>query len=332
MRIVIAAGIYPPDIGGPAPYAKEVADLYRAQGHTVSLALFRAWKRFPSGIRHLFYTLHLARLAFRADCVIAFDTWSVGVPAALVSMITRTPVVVRVGGDFIWEQYLERTGNRILLPDFYKHTNAFSFFEQIEFSLVKFMARHTHLAFNTPWLREIWKIPYSLDKGHTSIVENIIPPKQHARIQRNRSIAFFTRQIVFKNSSAFTKAFQKAHDLLPDISLDAGALPRTEMLERVAHAHAIAIPSISEVAPNTLLEALAYGTPCILSKYSGYAEKYKDMCVLIDPLDIDDMARGIREIFDPIRYRQLTDAIAAFSEVRTYEDVARELLQPLKRI
>ncbi len=40
--------------------------------------------------------------------VVALDTYSVAFPAVLAAMLFRKKLVLRVGGDFLWEQYLER--------------------------------------------------------------------------------------------------------------------------------------------------------------------------------------------------------------------------------
>ena len=66
-------------------------------------------------------------------------------------------------------------------------------------------------------------------------------------------------------------------------------VPYAELIEKIRACYAVAIPSISEVAPNSVIDAIRCGVPFILTKYSGYAEKYKDMGIIIDPLSQVDM-------------------------------------------
>ena len=37
MRVLIVSGIWPPDVGGPASHAPEVADFLRGRGHEVEI-------------------------------------------------------------------------------------------------------------------------------------------------------------------------------------------------------------------------------------------------------------------------------------------------------
>jgi glycosyltransferase involved in cell wall biosynthesis len=103
-------------------------------------------------------------------------------------------------------------------------------------------------------------------------------------------------------------------------------VPYAELIKKMRACYAVAIPSISEVAPNSVIDAIRCGVPFLLTKYSGYAEKYKDMGIIIDPLSPADMARGIRQIADPAMYARLCANIAAYTDVRTYDDVASEML------
>ena len=103
MKIVIATGVFPPDIGGPAKYAEHLYEEFLKQGHGVSVLAFGNARRLPSGIRHLAYFFKLARLAKGADLVLALDTFSVGFPAFLAAKLFGVKVMVRVGGDFLWE-------------------------------------------------------------------------------------------------------------------------------------------------------------------------------------------------------------------------------------
>ncbi len=66
MRVLIVAGIWPPDVGGPASHAPELADFLRDRGHEVAVVTtadtepapepYRVdWvsRRLPVGVRHL---------------------------------------------------------------------------------------------------------------------------------------------------------------------------------------------------------------------------------------------------------------------------------------
>ena len=85
MKILIATGIYPPDIGGPAQYAKKIETVWSNQGHTVKVLSFRFERKLPTVIRHLWYAFRLFFQMIGSDMVIALDTFSAGVPAVFVA-------------------------------------------------------------------------------------------------------------------------------------------------------------------------------------------------------------------------------------------------------
>jgi glycosyltransferase involved in cell wall biosynthesis len=322
MRIVIASGIYPPEIGGPAPYAKGVKESLEKSGHEAPLALFSPFRKYPSGIRHLFYTCKLFRVARTSDAIFAFDTYSVGVPAVFVGKLLGKPVVIRIGGDFMWEQYIERTRELVPLPHFYKKGRKLNFKERVEFSLTRYILRRATLAFNTRWLLDMWQPVYGFDPARAQVIENVIGERMPAQ-GSDRTILLYGRAIALKNAEALRRAVKDAHT---DLVLEEGMLPHEKLLERIRHAHAVAVPSISEVAPNAVIDAIRCGKPFLLTKYSGYAGRFGAYGVVVDPLDENDMARGVRALADPVAYQRLCEKIAQFKDVRTFEEVAREML------
>ena len=331
MRIIIATGIYPPEIGGPALYAKGVKESLERGGNEAPVVLFGGLRGYPSGVRHFLYAFKLWHAARRADAIFAFDTYSVGVPAVFVGMFRRVPVVIRIGGDFVWESYIERTKDLVPLPDFYRSPRDLNRKERVAKSLVTWMLRHAHLAFNTPWLLDIWHEPYTIDPKRTHVVENVIGARFDRTPVTNRSVLLYGRQITLKNTIAFRAAFEAMRTRGVMLVLEEGMVPYGELIEKICACYAVAVPSISEVAPNSVIDAIRCGVPFILTKHSGYAEKYKDMGIIIDPLSQTDMERGISAIADPANYARLCANIAAYTDVRTYDDVAREMLAIIKK-
>jgi hypothetical protein len=79
---------------------------------------------------------------------------------------------------FLWEGYVERTGDLVLLRDFYKtRLDKFSLKEKIIFYLTKWTLSHTDkVIFSTQWQKDIFMEPYQLHKKDADkkieIVEN----------------------------------------------------------------------------------------------------------------------------------------------------------------
>ena len=129
-----------------------------------------------------------------------------------------------------------------------------------------------------------------------------------------------------KNNEAFRAAFIKAKNLHPDIELEEGVIPHDELMRRMQECYAVVLPSISDVTPNYIIEAIRCGKPFLLTKYSGFAERFGDYGVIVDPLSEEDMTRGVMALAEPKTYDMYKERLSAFSEVRTFDDIAREFL------
>jgi glycosyltransferase involved in cell wall biosynthesis len=110
MHITIATGLYPPEIGGPATYALLLEDELPQRGVEVSIVPFGWVRHYPKIIRHCVYAYKLWQESKTTDVMYALDPISVGVPALLVAKIRRKPFLIRLGGDYAWEQGRVRFG------------------------------------------------------------------------------------------------------------------------------------------------------------------------------------------------------------------------------
>src|SRR3989344_1940294 len=100
MKILITTGLSVSDIGGPFQYAPRLKEEFERLGHSVEIAQYNSIERALLGI--------LPKV-LRVDSVIALDSFSVGIPSVMAARLFRKRVVVRVGGDFLWESYVQRT-------------------------------------------------------------------------------------------------------------------------------------------------------------------------------------------------------------------------------
>ncbi|MBI2450083.1 MAG: glycosyltransferase family 4 protein [Candidatus Nealsonbacteria bacterium] len=125
MKIVLATGIYPPDIGGPATYVKRLAKELNQPVISYSGRL----KKYPKGLKHFLYFLGLLRLAKEADVIYAQNPTSAGLPAFWAAKLLRKKFVLKVVGDAAWEQkknylksiqaYVARGADKIIVPSRY---------------------------------------------------------------------------------------------------------------------------------------------------------------------------------------------------------------------
>ncbi len=326
MKIVIATGIYPPEVGGPAYYAVGLAEALRKGGHEVSVSTYGWLKKLPIGLRHIAYALGLFPKALFADVVIALDTFSVAVPASLVCRIVRAPLIIRTGGDFLWEQYLERTNEPIPFPHFYEKPRHLSPKERLIFRLTRFALSNARVAFSTEMQRDVWLTPYDIDPARTHIIGNAVEPLLRSEEPKGKNYLWHVRPVAVKNGTHLHAAFAKTRKKYPDIILEEGMMSKRELLERMKSCYAVVLPSVTEISPNYILDALRFHKPFIMDKYSGLASWLGAYGTLVDPLDEEDIVRAISRLAEPSGYVAAKAKAARFSFTRTYDDVARDFL------
>lgn len=122
MKITIATGLYPPEIGGPATYAAMLEAELPARGIEVVTVPFGWVRHYPKIIRHFIYAWKLWQNSRQTDVIYALDPISVGLPAVFVARIKRIPFIIRLGGDYAWEQGRVRFGLTCTLDEFLNNT------------------------------------------------------------------------------------------------------------------------------------------------------------------------------------------------------------------
>ncbi len=118
MKILIATGIFPPDIGGPATYSKLLADELPKHNIQVEILSFGLVRNLPKIIRHFVYFWKVLTAGLRVDIIFAQDPVSVGLPSFLAAKIIRKKFILKIVGDYAWEQGMQRFGVKDLLDDF----------------------------------------------------------------------------------------------------------------------------------------------------------------------------------------------------------------------
>lgn len=110
VTVLLATGLYPPEIGGPATYARMLEEELPKHGIQLITVPFTRVRHLPKVVRHIAYAYKLWKKAKQADIVYALDPISVGLPALWVSFMRRLPFLLRLGGDYAWEQGQQRFG------------------------------------------------------------------------------------------------------------------------------------------------------------------------------------------------------------------------------
>lgn len=352
MDIVLATGIYPPDIGGPATYVEQLAlaltrrqmrvrVLTYGQGESTDgdipvIRVSRAggpllrWRRYAQALKH-----HAAQ----ADIVYAFSSVSCGIPLWW-SGLSHPRKLLRLGGDFLWERYTDR-GGLLGLRAWYASEPWF------RGMMNGLLTRFDHIVFSTAFQEELYEHVFRVLPMH-SVIENALPqglPVLHARHTPMR-LLFLGRFVSFKNLGSLLIALQDVPEVVLTL-VGEGPLEkplkdlarRLSLGERVTFLppHAgdakqqlfldhdlLLLPSLTELSPNTALEARASGLPVLLTEETGLSRTLADGAMLRKLDAPEDIAKALREAKDS--YEVLADRAASALPSRSWEHVADEHL------
>ena len=133
MKIIIAAEIFPPDIGGPATYSQKLTKELLKRGFEIKLIcysdkkysddpgyIYRIVRRRLKPIHYFNYYRKLKKLARDCDVIYAMGPVSSGKPALQVAKELNKKLVVKVVGDYAWERARNSGKTDLLIDDFQK--------------------------------------------------------------------------------------------------------------------------------------------------------------------------------------------------------------------
>jgi len=304
MKIVLATGIFPPEIGGPATYVQGLARELVSRGDDVVVLtygrkqgfeqedgywIFSVGKQGGPLRRWLRYREELIAHGTKADYVCAFTSISAGMPV-LMSGLRGPKKILRLGGDFFWERYTD-AGGMMTLREWY--ASRLGFWRMLNWLIMgKVLRCFDQLVYSTEFQREIHRSAYG--KLPPSIVESNAMPQGFFALHEPRTpfrLLFMGRFVRFKNIFALIDSLI----LLPDARLTIiGEGPMEMQLknrvkkagldERITFKSSVSgdakrqafddhdllvLPSLTEISPNTALEARAACLPVLLTEDTG---------------------------------------------------------------
>ena len=173
MKILLVTPLYPPDIGGPSQYAFHLKEEFVKRGHEVRIATFKFERKLPFLIRHIYFFFKVLPNIFWANRVLSLDAISVGFPASVASFLFGKKYIMRLGGDFLWESYIESTGCEVDLENFYKIPRVFSFKQKLIKKVFNFVIKNADkVVINSEWYGEIISKYYDVNSLKLVYIEN----------------------------------------------------------------------------------------------------------------------------------------------------------------
>ncbi|MFL5950800.1 MAG: glycosyltransferase family 4 protein [Gaiellaceae bacterium] len=367
MNVLIVSGIWPPDVGGPASHAPDVARFLNGRGHDVEVVTTAAaapaaedypvhWvsRSLPVGARHVRGAALVRSCARGADVVYTTGMFGRSSAGALAA---RRPYIVKLTADPAFERSRRRGLVAGDVDDFQEGGGGalgFALRRARDFEL----RRAAYVYCPSAYLRQLvlsWGIP----PERVSVLPNPVPadlPESDAP-RNGRMLAFAGRLTAQKSLGRALEAVagtegvrlviagegpdrgaleERARELGIDDRVEfLGAQPRSRVVELFRSADASILSSSWENFPHTVVEALAVGTPVLAMEAGGVAEVVRDGVngLLVPPGDTAALADAVRRFFADDTLREKLRAAAAPS-VAAYapERVFGELEATLRRI
>lgn len=356
MKVVIATPLYPPEIGGPATDASTLVTELTRQGIESALVPFSLVRGYPKVFRHIKYFFTLISLGRNASCVVAFDTVSVGVPATVFARFLRIPLIVRVPGDYAWEQGTQRFGVTDDFDSFQK--KKYPGQVQILRALQKFTVYHakTVLAPSDYFVRVVegWGVPKErIQRTYLGIVL----PKTQSQERQKRQLVSSGRLVSWKGFPLIIDLLVRLPQWRATIIGDGpmretleryakekqvdnrltftGAVSREQVEEHLQKGSAFVLNTSWESFSFQILEAMASGIPTITTNAGSLPELIRDgvdgvACV---PNDLDAFCAGVQSIEDePEVWESRTASAQERAQAFSQEKAAHVFITAIKNV
>lgn len=125
------------------------------------------------------------------------------------------------------------------------------------------------------------------------------------------------------------------HHLVDELGVDiriVGLVPAADLTALYCAATVFAYPSEWEGFGLPVLEAMAAGTPVVTSRATSTEEVAGGAAVLVDPLDIDDLAAGLTTAFDPHQRELLQRAGRERAAAMTWQHTADATVEVYRKV
>jgi glycosyltransferase involved in cell wall biosynthesis len=315
VRVLVVSGIWPPDVGGPASHAPDVAGFLRSRGHDVEVVITAStapapeaypvrWIRrsLPKAAIHARTGLEVARRAARAEVV--YTTGMFG-RSALGARLARRPYVIKLTADPAFERARRRgiVGGDV---DEFQRDGSGVAVRLLRLARDVELRHAAHVFTPSAYLREL-ALSWGVDSERVSVLPNPAPhlPTLRSRDELRRSFGMTGATLAFAGRLTAQKSLRVALEAIAPVegvrlviagegdqqaTLERdvaelglterveflGALPRERVVELFAAADASILSSTWENFPHTVVEALAVGTPVIATATGGVGEVVQD--------------------------------------------------------
>ncbi|MEK7501446.1 MAG: glycosyltransferase family 4 protein [Patescibacteria group bacterium] len=358
MKILVATGIYPPDIGGPATYSKLLFDELPKRGIDVFVVSFGRVRKYPKIIRHSIYFFIVFVKAFSVDIIFAQDTVSVGFPSLCVAKILGKKFFVRVPGDYAWEQAVQRYGISDSIDEFQNK----KYFRHVEFlrKVQKITVNNADKVITPSMYFKNLVSGWVKNRGKVFCIYNGIDfsdiPEPNNKYN-SKTIISAGRLVPWKGFQTLIGMMRFLPDWKLFIAGDGpmkdelestiikddvkdrvcllGQIPRKELIEKIQKSDIFVLNTSFESFSFQIVEAMAVGTPVITTNIGNLAEIIDNerSGILIAPNDEQVIITNIKRLSYDLAFRnrivvEAKEKVKIFSIENTLNSLIEQMQKP----
>lgn len=385
LRLLIATGIYPPDIGGPATYSRTIAEEFMARGLNVTVITYGAIneveprksfyevqhhkisRKLPKGLRHFVYFLSVLWHGRCTDVIYAQQPVSEGLPAMIAAKILRKKFVLKVVGDYAWEQGVQRFGVADLLDDFLQ--KKYGFRVEMLRKIESFAAKHADRVVTVSNYLAGMVAQWGVAREHIYVIPNAVelppalPSKEEARealgiTSETKLIVSIGRLVPWKGFDALIDCMAEIirheptaqliiigtgpdksklesrimnYGLGDDIQL-VGSTSHENVLQYLRAADIFVLNTAYEGFSHLIIEAMAVDAPVVTTRAGGNAEIVRDgeNALVVSYNDPEKITRAIlRVVRESVLRETLAENGRKTAALFTKEKMVEETLKLL---
>ncbi|MEM9336984.1 MAG: glycosyltransferase family 4 protein [Patescibacteria group bacterium] len=357
-KLTIATPLYPPDIGGPATYTKLLEDALPKYGVEVEVVSFGKSRHLPKGISHLHFFWRVLRSVARTDVVLAQDPVSVGLPTMFAAKLKRKKFVIRMPGDYAWEQSVQRYQVSDTIDDF--QTKRYGFRVELLRSVQVFVSKRADAIITPSDYFKRLVSGWGIDLEQISTVYNGIDlsqPPTYIEKPTEKTMVTAGRLVPWKGMPVLLKVLQQlpgwrlkiigegpqqsaleamvAEQRLSDRVDFLGKLPRSDVLGWCKVADAFVLNTYFESFSFQIAEAMMAGSAIVTTKIGSLPELITngEQGVLVEPDDISAIVDAVSSTVEsPQLWQQRKDSAQEKAKAFTLENTVNSTLSVLHKV
>jgi len=368
VKITIATGIYPPEIGGPATYLRELVPVLKKKGWKVDVITYGAPRKGivtvprDNPLRSWAFMRATMKSARDSDLIFATDTFSSGLPAAVASWRLKKRFIIRFVGDNVWENARSMGWTEDPFEIFQKREYNW----KIEFlrKIQRWVLRRAEIYTVSNFLKSVL-LKWGMKRSRITVIYNAVAQMKLSSRDSLRKKLKFDKKFVLLNVGRITKykgvdkiirMCEKLRKDIPELLLVVvGDGPAMEEAQKAADkamishivrfvgrkdakktrshmraADVLVLNSEYEGMSHVLLEAMSVNCPVVASAVCGNPELVTNRGLLFEYNDMNDLRKQVLKLYNKPKLAQKY-AKKAFKELPTREQLETKVMEVLSK-